>query len=361
MTLKSRILIDASYGADPVYSYWNGCSTGGRQGLMLVQRLPEAYDGVMAAAPAINWDRFIPAELWPQIIMKEEVGGPVAPCKLQLATAAAIEACDGLDGVRDGLIEDPTLCDFDASELVGDETDCGEFTAADARAINAIWDGARTADGEFLWYGMPRGAPLNALAGSFPFPIATDHVRFWVEQDPSFNWQSLDVESYQSVFERSQELFNDVIGTDDPDLRPFRDNGGKLLMWHGWGDQLIFAEGTIDYYERIIDTLPGNARKVGKFARLFMAPGVAHCGGGTGASSFDAFGALVEWVESGDAPDQIEAARIVGGETQFTRTLCPYPSVARYDGKGDPDTASSFDCRPNLGRWPNARGAGATR
>lgn len=348
LTKKAKTLIAAFYGQNAEYSYWNGCSTGGRQGLMLAQRFPEGYDGILSAAPAINWDRFIPAELWPQIVMRQELGGPIAQCKLGIASQAAVSSCDGLDGVVDGVVDEPRRCDFDPSSLIGTSTPCGEFTAADARVIRMIWEGARGTDGSFLWYGLAKGAPLNSLAGTFPFPIATDHFRYWIEQNPAFNWQTLDYAGFEQGFRESQELFNGVIGTDDPDLSAFRNAGGKVLIWHGWSDQLIFPEGTIDYYERVIKTFHSN-KQVQRFARLFMAPGVFHCGGGTGPQVFDSFGALVRWVENGDAPDRILASRVENGVVVRTRPLCAYPDVARYDRKGDPNSAESFKCKPNYG------------
>jgi hypothetical protein len=356
LTKKAKALIAAFYGEAAEYSYWNGCSTGGRQGLMLAQRMPDAYDGILAGAPAVNWDRFHIAHLWPQVVMKQELGGPIAQCKLAVASQAAVAACDDLDGVADGVIDEPRRCDFDATDLIGTSTACGTITAADARVLNMIWGGLRAADGSRLWYGLAKGAPLNALAGPNPFFIALQHLNFWVKRDPAFDWHTLDYASLEATFHESQALFNDVIGTDDPDLSAFRDGGGKVLLWHGWNDQLIFPEGTIDYYERVLDTFH-STEQVQRFARLFMAPGVLHCGGGTGPQVFDMFGALVRWVEAGEAPDEVTAARVESGVTVRTRPLCAYPYVARYSGKGDPNSAESFKCKPNYGRWspPNSR------
>ncbi len=342
MTDTSRALIGEFYGEPAEYAYWNGCSTGGREGLMLAQRYPEAYDGILAGAPAINWDRFLPSLMWPQVVMDEELSGPIEGCKLALATDAAVEACDADDGVSDGVLEDPRACDFDPVSLVGVDTDCGAFTETDAAVIGAMWDGARTPDGEFLWYGLTPGTPLYELAGSVPFPIGSDYLRIWVHQDPRFDWQTLGYAGFEEAFRTSQDLFHDVIGTDDPDLTPFRDAGGRLVMWHGWHDELIVAEGTIDYYERVIETMGGTG-DVAEFARLFMVPGMLHCGGGSGLTEFDAFAALVEWVENGRAPETITASG-GGGGGSATRPLCPYPSVATYDGTGDPDLADSFAC-----------------
>lgn len=342
LTDASRALIGEFYGQPANYAYWNGCSTGGREGLVLAQRHPEAYDGILAGAPAINWDRFLPTLLWPQVVMNEELGGPIEGCKLALATDAAVEACDTDDGVSDGVLEDPRACDFDPVSLVGVDTDCGAFTETDAAVIQAMWDGARTPDGEFLWYGLTPGTPLNELAGSEPFPIGSDYHRFWIQQDPTFDWHTLGYSGFEEAFGTSQDLFHEVIGTDDPDLTPFRDAGGRLVMWHGWHDELIVPQGSIDYYERVIETMGGTG-DVAEFARLFMVPGMLHCEGGSGLTEFDAFAALVDWVENGRAPETITASGGGGGDSA-TRPLCPYPAVATYDGSGDPNEAESFAC-----------------
>jgi hypothetical protein len=311
--------------------------------MLLAQRHPEAYDGILAAAPAINWDRFLPSLLWPQVVMQEELGRPIEHCKLAAASAAAVEACDNADGVSDGVIGDPTACEVDAAALIGIDTPCGEITEADAAVIQAIWSGPRTANGEFLWYGLAPGAPLEAVAGPGPFPIGLDYVATWVRQDPTLDWRSLGYAGFEDAYRTSQDLFHDVIGTDDPDLSPYRDGGGKLLMWHGWDDELIPPQGSIDYYERVVETM-GDTGDVADFARLFMAPGVRHCGDGTGATDFDAFGALVDWVESGEPPDMILASPAGSAAGAASRILCPYPLVATYDGTGDSEEAASFSC-----------------
>jgi hypothetical protein len=346
MTEKAQTLVEEFYGEPAEYSYWNGCSTGGRQGLMLAQRLPDAYDGVLAAAPAINWDRFVPAGLWPQVVAQQELGGPIAPCKLDVATRTAVDQCDPLDGVVDGVLEDPRQCDFDATTLVGQQTECGVFTEADARVVNATWEGARATDGSPLWYGLAPGAPLQALAGPEPFPIVEQYYRYWIAQDPNADWRKLGYAGFEQVFHASQELFHDVIGTDDPDLSEFGYAGGKLLMWHGWNDQLIFPEGSIDYYERVLDA-NGGLEDVQSFARLFMAPGVEHCSGGVGPNQFDMFDWLVAWVERGGAPERITASLVTeDGQVLRTRPLCLFPTVAVYNGEGNPDDAASFTCQP---------------
>ncbi|HEY2381938.1 MAG TPA: tannase/feruloyl esterase family alpha/beta hydrolase [Terriglobia bacterium] len=346
LTMQSKELIKAFYAAKPKYSYWNGCSTGGRQGLIQAQRLPGGYDGILAGAPAINWDRFIPAELWPQVVMKQEAGGPIAACKLNTVTSAAIRACDSFDGVMDGVLEDPRRCKFDPVALqcaAGATPDCNCLTAGEVAAVRKIWDGPRSKDGDRLSYGLTRGAPLAALSGNAAFSISADHFKYWVERNPSFDWHTLDYPGFESEFQKSRAQLNRVIGSDDADLHQFHRDGGKVLLWHGLADQLIFPEGTIDYYERVVDK-SGGLKETQTFARLFLAPGVGHCGGGSGPNSFDLFGELVKWVESGQAPERIIASRTQNDQVVRTRPLCAYPKVATYSGSGSTDDAKNFVC-----------------
>lgn len=371
MTIKAKAVIKAYYGQSQKYAYWNGCSTGGRQGWMEAQRFPDDYDGILAGAPAFNWDRFIPAELWPEVTMNLEVGAPISQTKLNAVTSAAIKACDAGDGVIDGVISDPRRCHFDPHVLQcgkpGAPTDGTCLTDSEADAVKSIWQGARGVHGEFLWYGLEPGASFAGLAGPQPFPIATDHFRLWIEQNPSFDWHTLNVASFEHDFRTSQAKFNEVIGTDDPDLSAFRRHGGKMITYHGWTDQLIFPRGTINYYERVL-ARNGGLERVRDFARLFMVAGMNHCAGGAGAVNFgqsgvvpvsldadhDAILALQSWVENGVAPRHLiattdqpatrHAAENPTHPSQFTRVLCPFPQVARYKGFGNPDDAANFIC-----------------
>jgi len=345
LALKSKAVIKAYYGMAPAYSYWNGCSTGGRQGLIAVQRFPDEYDGLVIGAPAINWDRFIPSELWPHIVMNKTAGGPIAASKLTAVTKAAVAACDAGDGVTDGVINDPRKCTYDPAALVckagDDPTSC--LTSQEADAIRKIWNGPTSAAGERLWFGLERGAPLSFLAGSNPFPIATTHFQHWLHQNPSFDWRTLSEADFEADFKASQRKFGNVIGTDDPKLAAFRKHGGKMIVWHGEADQLIFPRGTVNYFERVVAE-NGGARQVNEFARLFMAPGVGHCGGGDGPSPVGTFEAVVNWVEKGVAPNTILASRKRQDGTELTRPLCPYPTTAKWTGKGSADDAANFTC-----------------
>lgn len=286
MTVVGKAVTAAFYGRPARYAYFNGCSTGGRQGLSEAQRYPEDYDGILSAAPAINWSRFIPAELWPQLVMLRD-GNFLPQCKFEAFQAAAVQACDR---VRDGVIGDPSRCDFDPRTQIGKVTPCGAITAKDAAIVEKILAGPRTTTGEFLWYGLTPGTSFAGLARTVttgdtatgaPFPIALTHIGIWLLQDPSWDWTTATYEHYDQLFVQSVEQYTSVIGTDNPDLRAFKRAGGKVVIWHGWADQLIFPQGTVNYYERV-KAVMGGSQRTEDFVRLFMAPGVAHCAGGVG-------------------------------------------------------------------------------
>ena len=345
LAAKAKAIINTYYGKAATHSYWNGCSTGGRQGLMAAQRFPDAYDGLVIGAPAINWDRFIPSELWPQVVMNKTAGGPISSAKLAAVTKAAIASCDATDGVMDGLIGDPRKCSFDPRALVckagDDPASC--LTPQDADAVRKIWNGPTNASGQRLWFGLERGAPLAALAGNNPFPIAKTHVQDWIHQDPKFDWRTLSEADFETDFRASQKKFHDVIGTDEPKLDAFRKRGGKMIIWHGEADPLIFPRGTINYVERVF-AANGGAKRVDDSIRLFLAPGVGHCGGGDGPSPVGVFDAVVDWVEKGVAPKTLQASRKRPDGTTLTRPLCPYPTTAKWTGKGSTDEAANFVC-----------------
>jgi len=351
MTVTGKALTQAMYGAAPRYSYFNGCSTGGRQGLMEAQRYPQDYNGIVSGAPAINWTRFIPQELWGAVVMNA-AGNALPACKLAAATAAAISACDALDGVKDGVIEDPKRCNYDPKPLIGTSAgDCGSFTEADVNVIRKLWEGPRREDGSFLWYGLARGGDLSALWGSRGTPpkpqafgISLDWFRYFLAQNPQLDWTTITPAAYERFWDQSMEQYGAVIGTDNPDLTAFRDRGGKAILWHGWADQLITPEGTVDYYNRVQEKM-GGAKKTSEFARLFLAPGVGHCGGGAGPSPYGQLDALLSWVEDGKAPAALTAARRdQAGTITRSRPLCQYPSVAKYKGAGSTDDAANFVC-----------------
>ena len=353
MTVVGKALTRAFYGKVPRYSYFVGGSTGGRQGLMEAQRYPQDYDGIISACPAINWHRFLPSDLWPQVVMVAAKNF-VPKAKLDAATAAAVAACDALDGVTDGVIDDPARCAYDPKALVGTTVGDSTFTEADAEVIRKIWEGPRGRDGAFLWHGLARGTDLFALAGTEgspltgkPFGIPLDWFRFFLLENPRWDWTTLTPAGFELLWRQSVEQFGAVIGTDNPDLAPFRDRGGKVIIYHGLADQLIPAEGTIDYYKRVQHQM-GGVEKTAQFARLFLAPGVDHGFRGAGATPAGQVEAIVRWVEEGKAPDKLVAERRdQDGKIIRTRPLFPYPQVAKFKGSGSTDDAANFLSSPS--------------
>jgi len=347
--LWGQKLTKTYYGTHPTRKYWFGCSTGGRQGHYQAQNFPRAYDGILAGSPAFNWDRFIPSELWPQIVMKDEAGGPIAANKLNAASASAIAACDAIDGITDGMVEDPRKCHSSATANI-----CGQpgapaapdcLTAQEASAIDKIWNGPVASPGHGgwhhgsgrAWYGLERGAALVGffnLANPVPFPIAESHHKYWIKRDPTFDWHTVTEASFFNDFLLSVKKFNEVIGTDDG-LEGFRRAGGKMITYHGLFDEVIFPRGTYHYY----NSVKGSIEQKQKFYRFFPYPNAGHCGG-AGLNAEQLFTALVDWVENDVAPDSLVAQV----SPTRTRKICVYPDVQVYDGTGSTDDQNNFTC-----------------
>jgi len=351
--LWSKHLTQKYYGMSAAYNYWNGCSTGGRQGYLLAQELGDELQGIMANAPAIYWTRFQTAQMWGQIAMKDLVGAPISLPKLAQAQASAVQACDAADGVTDGIIDDPRTCTFSATANI-----CGApnapaqncLTPAEAEAIDKIWDGPRNSKGRKVWFGLDRGTAFGGLNGPNAFPLGNTQFH-WDEHDRNFDWHNVAMGQYPQVAQDGSRNIADVTDTFAP-LDRFRERGGKLLTFVGGNDQLIFPRGVINYYRLMASRYSRHHdqhdfENLQKFYRLFRAPGVGHCGGGAGPSPVDPFGALVNWVENGVPPQTLLAAG--GGRT---RPLCPYPQTAIYNGTGSINDASSFHCGGNLETQP---------
>jgi hypothetical protein len=344
------------YGWAAAYSYWNGCSTGGRQGLMEAQRYPADFNGILAASPAINWDRFNLAQLWPQVVMNQAHTYPSA-CEFDAFNKAAIAVCDRDDGVTDGVIDRPENCRFDPNELIGTTLVCQgktvQISRADAQVVQKIWDGPITPAGTQLWYGLLKGTRFDLLAATtpgqdgtlhgVPFPIADDWVKYFLKRQPDFDTSTIGYSEFEQLFRQSQAQYNAVIGTDNPDLSAFRDAGGKMITWHGLADQLVFPQGTVDYRRRV-EAVMGGAGATDQFYRVFLAPGADHCFGGTGPVPIDPLAALVDWVENGHAPDTLPATTANRAGRTITRNLCLYPLLPHYTSHGDPNSAASYTC-----------------
>ncbi|HEV3482761.1 MAG TPA: tannase/feruloyl esterase family alpha/beta hydrolase [Candidatus Acidoferrales bacterium] len=361
--LWSKLITKAYYSMRPEFNYWNGCSTGGRQGLLLAQELPDELDGILADAPAMYWTRFQTAQMWGQIVMKDLVGGPIAKPKLDQARASAIAACDANDGVVDGIIDDPRKCHFSAkSNICGrpgaPATNC--VTDQEAEAIDLIWDGPRNADGDKIWFGLDRGTdftgpfPGFGLDGSIPFFLGVIQFQ-WDEHDLNFNWETVPESGYPQVAQDGSRNIADVTDTFGP-LDEFKRHGGKMITSVGANDQLIFPRGVINYYREMAARYSDDGDipdfdNLQRFYRLFRAPGVGHCGSddvGAWPQNGADFQALINWVEKDIPPSQIVGATAPGVTPALTRPLCPYPQTAIYNGTGDTNNAANYVCGGNL-------------
>jgi feruloyl esterase len=345
MTVKAKAVTEAYYGNAPARAYWNGCSSGGKQGLKEGQKFPRDYDGIVAGAPANHWTHLMAGDLWPTVVTLKDPAASLPPAKLDVLHKAALAACDKLDGVEDGLLENPAGCPFDPATVQckgGPQENC--LTAAQVEAARKIYAGARNPrTGKQVFPGMPPGGELvwTALAGREPFGIPVSHFRHVVFNNPAWDFLTLDFDKDVAL---ADKLDKDLIGATDPNLKEFFAHGGKLIVYHGWNDQLITPLNSIDYYNSVAAKLGGVAKIDGSF-RLFMAPAMNHCSGGDGPSRLDAVSALEQWVEQGKAPERIVASHVsAGNQVDRTRPLCPYPQVARYTGTGSTDDAVNFTC-----------------
>jgi feruloyl esterase len=340
MTVVGKALTQAFYGKPPRYCYFLGNSTGGRQGLVEAQRYPEDYDGIVSGCPAINWDRFIPGLLWPYAVMNDAANRPSKE-KFEAVTAAAVAACDELDGVKDGIIGEPWRCNYDPADLVGTKVENETFTASDAEVIRRIWEGPRKKDGTPLWYPVTRGAVL----GGGPHGAGMGWFLYFLTQNPQWDYKTLTKEEFELRFQQSVEEYGAIFGEANPDLTGFRDHGSKVIILHGMADPTIPMYGTVHFYKKLLERM-GGEMEVAKFARLFLAPGVEHNLQGPGPAPTGMYEAIVDWVEKGKAPEMLIAERREPpgkeGKVVGFRPLYPYPYVARHQGHGSTDDLKNF-------------------
>ena len=341
MAVQSKTLITRFYDEGPRLSYYEGCSTGGRQGLMAAQRYPEDFDAIIAGAPANPQTHLHAGDLWRGQEVFSDPTRHLSREQVALVHEAVIEACDTLDGVEDGLITDPRMCTFDPGSLLcggGSGNAC--LTAPQVEAVRLGYSPARLSSGELVFPGFAPGSEdaWTFITGgnNLALNIAPDTYQL-AHNDPEWEWSDFDPDTDVPLAVEQVGFINAT----DTDLSEFRDRGGKLILYHGWNDQLIAPENTIHYYSGVIETMgPGQD----DWLRLFMAPGVAHCRGGAGPNQIDFLSALERWRESGTPPDRILAVRVSGNQVDMTRPLCPHPRIAKWTGTGSTNDAANFVC-----------------
>jgi feruloyl esterase len=344
MTVKAKAIIAAHYGAAPKLSYWNGCSAGGRQALKEAQKFPEDFNGIIAGAPASDWTGRAAAALRIAATVHKDDASNIPAANYAAIHATVLDACDAHDGVKDGVLENPRACKFDPAvlECKGSESpSC--LTEPQLATVRAIYASPNSPKIGRAITGLEPGSELGwaTWGGAQPLSQAGEHFKYIVFKDPNWDFRTF---NFDRDVVRAEEIDAGTVNALDPNLKPFFDRGGKLLQYHGWSDPQISPGNSVQYYTRVTEAL-GGAKNVHDSYRLFMVPGMAHCGGGDGPNQFDMIAALEQWVEHGKAPDRITASRRRDGRIDRTRPLCPYPQVAVYDGKGDTNDAASFACK----------------
>ena len=347
MAVKSKAIIAAFYGHAPRFSYWTGCSTGGRQALMEAQRYPEDFDGIIAGAPANNQTQLCAWRIAVEARVLQSPASVVPRAKLTFLNRAVLAACDALDGVTDGLLTDPHQCQFDPATLLchgADRDNC--LTAQQVEAVKMGYAPARRKTGELIYPGLVPGGETGwaMLTGAKPEPGSIDvgMFRFVAHEDPAWDWRTFDLDRDTSLVDKKAGFIDAV----NPDLSAFRARGGKLLIFHGWNDGgsggAISPQNTVNYYSSVLAKMGSQQQD---WLRLFMVPGMEHCGGGPGPDQVNWMAAMERWRESGIAPDRLIASRVIDNRVNMTRPLCPYPQVAHYNGVGSTNDAANFACK----------------
>jgi feruloyl esterase len=376
----SKAALQGYFNKPASRAYFEGCSDGGREALMEAERYPEDFDGIIAGAPANNWTHHFAGFVWNELALNGKPESRITAEQLPAIEKAALAACDELDGVKDGLIEDPRRCHFDPSVLLcrgTSTTDC--LTEPQIDALKLIYAGPKNPKtGEQIYPGYEPGGeaepgtwvgwilPLPQIPqGSIQSFFGNGFFSLVVHEDPKWDWHTMD---FDRDVKAADEKDAPIINSYNPDLRTFRDHGGKLIQYHGWSDAAIAPQDSINFYEKVTAFLASNpdpraadAKDVQGFYRLFMVPGMGHCTGGPGPTSFgngateagtpvdadhDVLMALDRWVTLGVAPEKLIGSGKIGSPAtvKVTRPLCPYPEVARYKGQGDSNVADSFEC-----------------
>src|SRR5215471_8867248 len=368
MTRVAKAVVEAFYSKAPRHSYFAGCSDGGREALMEAQRYPDDYDGILAGAPANYWTRLLTLAAADTEALTKDAASFIPAAKIPAIAAAVNAACDATDGVKDEILNDPRQCKFDPATIecgVVEESDkC--LTAAQVATLKTLYRGLQGAKGNQIFPGYLPGAESGqggwglwitgpAPAKSLMAAFAKGYFSNFVYEKPDWDFGSFNVDA---GLKAADEKTAGALNATDPDLHKFKARGGKLILYHGWDDPAIPAVNTVNYYESVMAKM--GRKDADAFVRLYMAPGVQHCGGGPGPDSFGQVGllsytdpshsmaaALEQWVEEGTAPATIIASQYEGQERQhavMTRPLCVYPQTAKYKGSGDAMDAANFTC-----------------
>jgi Tannase and feruloyl esterase len=344
MTVKAKAVTAAFYGGAPDYSYWNGCSEGGRQAMGEAQRYPDDYDGIVAGSPVVGFTHTQTRSIQNAQLLAENPSGFIPASKFPMIHDAVLAQCDAADGVKDGIVGYPPACTFDPASLLctaGDAPTC--LTAPQVKQLNALYDGTRNPrTGERISFGSARGVELLAAGRTQDEPPdqpapPSAFYRYFVFENPNWDWKSFDFD--KDVAFADQKL-GGIMNNFDPDLSALKAKGGKLIHYHGWADPQPSPENSVEYFEEVQRTVGDTS----SFYRLFMIPGMGHCSGGPGTDQFDKMSVIRAWVEDGKAPDLIVAEHRTNGQADRSRPLCPHPQVAKYKGSGSTDDAANFVC-----------------
>ena len=330
-TVESKRLIKAYYDRAAQYSYFKGCSTGGRQAVMAAQRFPDDYDGIIAGALANRHIHMHTAGSARQIVLARHPDMAIPAEKAEMVNHAVMSTCDTL---REGFLNNPQQCTFSFASLLckgAESNDC--LTPAQLKAVEMFYGGLKNRKGEVIFAGQAIGNPLPALRSSNDINVI-DTVKIWAFQDPHYDWRTFDLDRDMPIVDRKIGF----VDATDPDLQKFKAHGGRLLLYAGWADTGITPVNTVEYYESVVKKMGKSATD---FTRLFVVPGMGHCRGGDGPDSFDTIGTLEKWRENGVAPTTIAATNKTSG---LSRPLCAYPQYAKYKGTGDLKDAANWTC-----------------
>ena len=366
MTRVAKEVVKAFYGNGPQHSYFAGCSNGGRQALMEAQRFPEDYDGILAGAPANFWTHLLTKALADAQATTLDPASYIPSSKLPAIASAVNAACDAQDGVADGIVNDPRKCHFDPATMLCKADDSEKcLTAAQVTTLKKLYEGPNDAQGQKIFPGYLPGAEEGPggwgtwITGTAPskslmFAFGGGYFSNMIYAKADWNYRDANVDQ---ALKAADDKTAQSLNATEANLVAFKTHGGKLILYHGWNDPAISALNTINYYTDVMNRMRGQEPE--SFARLYMVPGMQHCGGGPGPDSFGMGGgakdpqhnvalALEQWVEKGIAPNVIVATKNESGDpskgAKMTRPLCPYPQVAKYKGKGDTNDASNFAC-----------------